>query len=399
MSEIKFKFPENFWKNVFENFSPKEVLDEEDEILISSSWSFKKIKAKEFKWEKWNPWEKWEKWEIWPKGEKWEKWEAFKFSDFTEEQLESLKEKWEPWKNFEYSDFTEEQLEGLRWPQGVPWRDWTWAWDMLAVNNLSDLENIVVARQNLGVLSENEIQKKIESELIKENFAKKDWWNTFNWAQNFKWGFNTKIDEITNWLNFWLDMDKNRIDSYNDTNWFQDLYLRGKNIFLESDLIFFKNNESFFKLSDTIFELNFKNKKIFQTNKERLEFDSQVTTTQTTPLWDHSFVTKWYVNNLLWMQKVFDSWDLWEANNGNYAEISLNFTISENDFNSGKYLFLYTSVSNWVATTFWNYSWSVRWWDIISQSQRVWIIDNWSKVKIYNNYSKTNRRILIYKLF
>lgn len=132
------------------------------------------------------------------------------------------------------------------WNPGRDWNDWKdgkWTWDMLAVNNLSDLENKSEARKNLEVLTENEIQKKIENELIKENFAKKDWWNVFNWEQIFRGGLNTKIDNITNWLNFWLENNKNRIDSYNDSSWFQDLYFRAKNTIFENwNIWIWKNN-------------------------------------------------------------------------------------------------------------------------------------------------------------
>lgn len=224
--KIKFKFPENrsSWNNYFTTLEEKIELSEDDELLINREWITRKIKAKAFKWERWEKWEVWEKWETWktwPQGEKWEKWDPFRYSDFTLEQIENLKvkwekwdpgEKWDPWKNFEYSDFTEEQLEGLRWPEWRPWRDWTWAWDMLGVNNLSDLGNIVVARKNLEVFSKYETGKKIENELAKENFAKKDWWNIFEWEQvlleNFL-KFNTNIN-----THVWLKFQKNNKDFF-----------------------------------------------------------------------------------------------------------------------------------------------------------------------------------------
>lgn len=90
------------------------------------------------------------------------------------------------------------------WNPGRDWNDWkdgkngTWIWDMLGVNNLSDLGDIVVARKNLEVFSKYETGKKIENELIKENFAKKVWWNEFVWEQKINWFFR-----IWNWLSFW----------------------------------------------------------------------------------------------------------------------------------------------------------------------------------------------------
>lgn len=122
-------------------------LSENDELVINSWWIVKRVKALRFKWERWERGLTGEKWEQGRPGEK-----------------------WDPWKNFEYSDFTEEQLEGLRWPQGLPWRDWTWAWDMLGVNNLSDLGDIVVARENLDVFSKNEVEDKISENIFSKNY-------------------------------------------------------------------------------------------------------------------------------------------------------------------------------------------------------------------------------------
>lgn len=245
--KIKFKFPENHssWNNYFTTLEEKIELSEDDELLINREWITRKIKAKAFKWERWEKWEQgepWERWLTWPKWETWERWEPFRYSDFTEEQLESLKvkwdkwepwEKWDPWKNFEYSDFTEEQLEGLRWPQGLPWRDWTWAWDMLSTNNLSDLGNIVVARKNLEVFSEYETGRKIENELAKENFAKKWSVNVFvekqimeKWLKvNFDNWISWMNENWTEWISFWaytwgwtLNM---KDENWNVTNYFR----------------------------------------------------------------------------------------------------------------------------------------------------------------------------------
>lgn len=241
--KIKFKFPENrsSWNNYFTTLEEKIELSEDDELLINREWITRKIKAKAFKWERWEKWEVWEKWErwlTWLQGEKWERWEPFRYSDFTQEQLESLKvkwdkwepwEKWDPWKNFEYSDFTSEQLEGLRWPEWRPWRDWTWAWDMLAVNNLSDLNNIVVARKNLEVFSKYETGRKIENEVPKilENYS-------YQKIQDIRWNNYLPQSEIfkeknthfwfTNWASIglpweWYDVITSNWWTYGYHSW------------------------------------------------------------------------------------------------------------------------------------------------------------------------------------
>lgn len=145
-------------------------------------------------WPKWpqgqqgNPWPEWPQgkqglqWPIWPKGDKGD---PFKYSDFTVEQLQALK-----WPKGDRGE------RGLKWEQGVPWPIWpTWpqwptgagSWDMLKANNLSDLVDKAVARENLWAEAKENKKTDIEANKNSHSFfptikAVYDWViNKLNW--------------------------------------------------------------------------------------------------------------------------------------------------------------------------------------------------------------------------
>lgn len=125
-------------------------------------------------WERWLTGEQWQQgvaWPVGPKGEMWEKGDAFVYSDFTPEQLESLRwpqgiqgprgEQWpqglqgERWLAWPKGDKGDRGLQGPQWqpwPQGLPGPQGPageGTGDMLKSENLAGLTNTTLARGNI----------------------------------------------------------------------------------------------------------------------------------------------------------------------------------------------------------------------------------------------------------
>lgn len=375
-----------------------------DELLISSWWIVKKIKALQFKWEKWEKWEqglrwtqglqgpKWDTWPIWPAWPrweqglrwkpwetwpKWEKWEAFKFSDFTPEQLEALKvkwEKWEIWPPWPRWQKWEKWEPWDTWPVWPAWRDWTWSWDMLASNNLSDLVDKIEARKNLEVFSKYETWKKIENELKKEWFAdyeklnnKPDLENLLNWkVDKIRWkvlsdnNFTNAEKEKLASLNNSPTIDESNLVHKNgdeviswsktfEKRWWT-AWIKFKNLNTNKNYEIWVNAWWEFILWDT---QNSKNR--IRSKDNWFEIWAIPTTTESQSDWWHSLVRKDYVDRKIreisnsgWFQKVFDSW---EIRNDNFLIVRHNLNLSEEDYFSGKYLIVIKSKnSDWIET-------------------------------------------------
>jgi len=193
MQEIRYRFPSEDEKNrAFEAFSLVFELDDEDEVLVNNNGVIRKIKAKNFSGKDGKNGERWpqgEKWETGAEGPRWvpgERWEKLLFSDLTsEEKLEIKWERWEKWEageawpvwprweKWEQWIQGERWVPGARWEQGLRWEKgerWEQGpqWpagagtgDLLAKNNLSDLADRAVARNNLQVYSKAEVDAKI----------------------------------------------------------------------------------------------------------------------------------------------------------------------------------------------------------------------------------------------
>lgn len=271
--------------------------------------------------------------------------------------------------------------------------------------------------------SENDVENKINE----KNFAKKISSENFQcWTPFFKtsdlilgrWADGSTIEWRRNWRALVADSNSLTINYWND---FWNVIIHGEKVTTTPIEVVDYNNSAGIKFTNKkankTFEVgtnnwwefyiwsNNESKNYARAKDSWFEFNAQVTTTQTTPLWNHSLVTKWYIDSLLWpnswMQKVFDSWNLWEsASNDDITEFNLNFNISEEDFNSWRYLFYYL-VRNWeVMNLYWTFERSgVRWWEIRNYPPYVWITNNWNTVQVKNAYARTNRRLLIFKLF
>lgn len=176
---------------------------ENDELLISSWWIVKRLKALQFKGDRGEKWETGAVWPIWLKWEKWDRGEPFKYENFTESQLENLKgPKWDIWETWPVWPKWEKWDRGEKWEQGEPWRDGTGIWDLLSVNNLSDLSNRETARQNLEVYSKSEVEEKLTNIDLSSKVDKEEWKvlsdNNFSNEQkeklqnlqNFSWDYN-----------------------------------------------------------------------------------------------------------------------------------------------------------------------------------------------------------------
>lgn len=166
----------------------KTWVSDQDSILIldASTGEARLADKEELRWPrgfqgiKWDTGAKGETGEVWPKGEqgnqgiqwpiwpKGDKWDPFKYSDFTVEQLQALK-----WPKGDRGE------RGLKWEQGVPWPEWpTWpqwptgagSWDMLKANNLSDLVDKAVARENLWAEAKENKKTDIEANKNSHSF-------------------------------------------------------------------------------------------------------------------------------------------------------------------------------------------------------------------------------------
>lgn len=101
-------------------------MEAEDELLINSGWFIKRIKALQFKGEKGEKWETGAEGPRWLQGPRWE--------------------------------------QGLRGPEGPRWLQGpagAWTGDLLSKNNLADLADKTLSRENLKVYSKAEVDAKI----------------------------------------------------------------------------------------------------------------------------------------------------------------------------------------------------------------------------------------------
>lgn len=165
MQEIRYRFPNEDEKNrAFDAFSPVFELDDEDEVLVNNNGVIRKIKAKNFSGKDGKDGERW------PQGEKWE--------------TGAEGPRWVPGERWEQGL---RGPEGPRWPQGPAGAG---TWDLLAKNNLSDLADKAISRENLQVYSKAEVDGKIpvlpdlsaflqktEFQSEKNNFYQKNWNN------------------------------------------------------------------------------------------------------------------------------------------------------------------------------------------------------------------------------
>ena len=145
---LKYKFPDDTDWQKLPDIKEKIELSDNDEILINSNWAVRKIKAKYFRGSQG------EKWKEGEKGKDWINW--ISIEKITSEKV------WKTttvtiWK----SDGTEKKFTI------EDWKDWNWAWDMLAANNLSDLKSKVTARENLSIYSKFQTDENLNGKVDK----------------------------------------------------------------------------------------------------------------------------------------------------------------------------------------------------------------------------------------
>lgn len=138
--------------------------------------------------------------------------------------------------------------------------------------NLSDLKDKQQARNNLDVYQKRDVYTKNET----------DWrFVNISWDEEITW--KKKFSDLTN-FEWWISIS----DRTDDFTW----VLNSPNA-----IALWDNDTWFLSPAEWQIEAYANWTKVFKTQDDWIEFNKQVTTTQTTPLWDHSLVTKWYVNS------------------------------------------------------------------------------------------------------
>ena len=389
---------------------------ENDELLINSGWVVKRFDVAVFKWEKGEKWETGAEGPRWPQGEKWEK---LLFSDLTsKEKLELKWERWEQWIQWvsgpegpkwpqgERGPEGPRGVPGPRWEQGLRWEKgerWEQGpqWpagagtgDLLSRNNLSDLTDKVLSRENLWVYSKAEVDGKIPTLPDLSPFLQKtEFQNEKNILQN---NFNKKFSDLPNFWTFvlkeaWKWLSSNDFTSEEKNNLSQ--IAQGLPGFASRIWTLEKNFWTQKNLIDTIPE-TYVNKSDFAglDNKflRKSEFDSRISNFST------------------WFKLIFDSGNLtWY--NGYWSQsytVIHNLWLKKEDFLAWKYD-IYIALNhnyNWfnLKRLFW-WSWqtNIRWNDNFQDTNNVEFFINSNKIRFYLNFVNdyTIKRLLIFKLY
>jgi hypothetical protein len=171
-------------------------------VLIEISWGWwwntilNWIEDPTTEWADWDFYINTSNWTIfWPKNTTWGTWTSLIWNGIVSIDLFSGTHA--PWTmdtyEITYDNATTDYFEVYNWA------NWTWSWDMLSDNNLSDLENISTARDNLEVYSTSETDSLLDNlNILLSSWLIKWWILTINWTDP------TKVD-ISAWK--WLIID------------------------------------------------------------------------------------------------------------------------------------------------------------------------------------------------
>lgn len=459
MQEIRYRFPNEDEKNrAFDAFSPVFELDDEDEVLVNNNGVIRKIKAKNFsgkdgkngkngeRWpqgEKWDRWEKWEAGEAWPVWPRWEKWEQW-----------IQGERWVPGPRWE---------AWPKWEKGEKWEKWetgpagAGTGDLLSKNNLSDLADRAVARNNLQVYSKAEVNGKIptlpdlssflqktEFQSEKNNFYQKNWNNPvqiphstnlndfissgfYRWSNLVNkpvWTTSRGYVEVMSHWTTWV-MQKYYELAYTRTH---RSYVR----FMENwtwqewkELLTTENSEKFTSteknnLAEIVQGLPSLGLRIwtlekdFWTQKTLIDAIPETYATKADFVWlDNKFLKKSEFDSRIsnfatWFKLIFDSGNLTWYNwywSQSYTVIH-NLGLKKEDFLAWKYD-IYIALNhnyNWfnLKRLFW-WSWqaNIRWNDNFQDTNNVEFFINSNKIRFYLNFANdyTIKKLLIFKLY